>query len=244
MNFINVIIILALALGAFLGWKHGFVRQVISVVGLFIIVVLAYFIKNPISKVFYKYLPFIKYDGAFKNVSSINIIIYELIAFAITFSILYTGFKIILNTTSIVGKILKANRFLGKHSSILGSLFGVIEAYLIVFLGLYALSLPIFNVKALGESSMANTILDNTPILSYIIDDKLTLYEEINALKIQYAKSDEHQILDSKILRLLIDNKVVTLDNVNELISEGKIDYKLLEIDSEQDTNQENKKTN
>lgn len=246
MNFINVIIILGLILGGFLGWKHGFVKQVISVAGLFVVVVVAYFLKNPISKVFYRFLPFIHYGGQFKNVTSINILIYEIIAFAIAFSILYTGFKILVGTTSIIKKVLDVNRKLGKHTNILGALFGVIEAYLLLFIGLYILSLPLFSIKQLSESSMANSILDNTPVLSYIIDDKLKLYEEINELKLNYAQEEDHVELDKRLLKLLVDNKVISMDNVYELINQGKIDYKLIEdeTDTENKTNTSNTVSN
>ena len=244
MNFINAIIVLALIFGGFIGWKHGFVKQVISVVGLFVVVIISYLLKNPISKVFYKFLPFIHYGGTFKNVSSINILIYEIIAFAIAFSILYTGFKILVGTTSIIKKVLNANRKLGTHSNILGALFGVIEAYLLLFIGLYILSLPLFNIKQLSESSMANSILDNTPVLSYVIDDKLTLYEEINELKLNYAQDDDHTELDRKLLKLLVDNKVISMDNVYELINQGKIDYKLIEEEKEDNKETTSNKAN
>lgn len=229
MNIFDIMIILGLLFGMLIGWKHGFVRQIVSLVGLILVVILAFLLKNPISTVLYNYLPFFKYGGVFKEVSSINIVIYEFVAFAITFTILYILFKLIVSTTTIIDKILKVSKVLGTHSNILGALFGIIESYLIIFIVLYLFSLPIFNFKSLNESSLANTVLDNTPVLSYIIDDKLTLYDEINTLKIEYAKDDEKKELDRKLLKLLIDKKVISMNNVYDLVSKNKLDYELLE---------------
>ena len=244
MNIFDILIVVLLLIGAFMGWKNGFIKELIAIAGLMFVVSLSYILKNPISTVFYRHLPFINFDGTFKDVSSINIVIYEIIAFIIAFAVLYTGYKIIIGTTAVVDKILKATKVLGTHSKILGALFGIIESYIIVFIMLYILSLPLLSITTLNESWLANNILDNTPVLSYVVDDKLTLYDEINELKIQNTKQDDKKELDRKLLKLLVEHKVISKDNVYELVDIGKLNYELLDDEEQKEYSSDESRKN
>ena len=81
MNFIDVIILIILAFGALLGWKHGFFSQLVSFAGVLLIFILAFFLKGYVSQFFYQYLPFFEFGGVLKGITVLNIALYEMIAF-------------------------------------------------------------------------------------------------------------------------------------------------------------------
>ena len=108
MLFLDIIILIFLAFGALLGFKRGFTRQLVALVGLVVIIILSFLLKNPISVLLYNNLPFFNLGGVFKDITILNILIYEAIAFLIVFSILSIVYKILIRITNIFEKILKA----------------------------------------------------------------------------------------------------------------------------------------
>ena len=82
MNVLDIIIIIFILFGAVLGFKRGFTKELLKAVGFILVLVLAYFFKNPLSVFMYEHLPFFEF-GILKNVEILNILIYEGIAFLI-----------------------------------------------------------------------------------------------------------------------------------------------------------------
>ena len=79
MNIVDIIIIVALLLGAISGFIRGFFKQTVMFVGTIIVVILSFILKNPLSLILYKNLPFFKFGG----LTSLNILMYEILAFII-----------------------------------------------------------------------------------------------------------------------------------------------------------------
>ena len=67
MNVLNIGIIIFILFGAVLGFKRGFTKEVVKAAGFLIIVILAYFLKNPLSVLMYEHLPFL-HIGILKGV--------------------------------------------------------------------------------------------------------------------------------------------------------------------------------
>ena len=67
MNYVDIIILIFLAFGAILGFKRGFTRQLVSLVGMFAIVILAFIFKNPVSVILYNNLPFFNFASFIRN---------------------------------------------------------------------------------------------------------------------------------------------------------------------------------
>lgn len=223
MSIVDIIIIIFLAFGALLGIKRGFTRQLVSLVGVFAIIILSYILKNPISIILYKNLPFFNFGGIFKDITVLNILLYEAIAFFIVFFVLFVAFRILLSITKIFEKILSATIILGIPSKILGAILGVIESLVYVFIALYILSLPMFNSDFIKDSKLSNLILTKTPILHIVCDKSIKVFDEIVTLKDEYKNTDNMKEFNQKTLNIMIDNKVITKENANELIKSGKI---------------------
>ena len=83
MNIFDIIVIIVIVSCMVAGFKRGFTRELVSAVGFFLVVVLSYYLKNPISVFLYEHLPFFKFGGIIKGVTALNIFLYEAFAFLI-----------------------------------------------------------------------------------------------------------------------------------------------------------------
>jgi len=223
MNVIDIIILVFLGFGALVGLKRGFTRQLVSLVGIFVILILSFLLKNPVSVFLYNNLPFFNFGGIFKDITVLNILVYEIFAFLIVFFVLTIIFKILVKLTSIFEKILNATIILGIPSKILGAILGIVQNLIYAFIILYILSLPMFNFNILKESKVSNMILDKTPVLNIICDESIEVFNEIFELKKEYENTTNVKKFNQKALDIMIEKGIITKENVKILIDKGKI---------------------
>lgn len=223
MNIFDVIIILFILSGAVVGFKRGLTRELVSLVSFFAIVILAFMLKNPISIFLYEHLPFFKFGGILKGVTVLNIALYEIIAFLIMVIILSVIFKILAIITNLFEKILKMTIILSIPSKIAGAVVGIIESYIWVFIVLYILSFPIFNIGILNESKYKNNILNNTPLLSGFIEPTMKVLDEFGDLKNKYETTENASEFNRETLDLFLKYDVVTVESVDKLIENDKL---------------------
>lgn len=222
MNVVDIIILIALALGAIGGFKSGVIKKTADFVGIFVIIVLSFYFKNYLSVIMYENLPFINFGGFIKGIEAINILFYEVLAFVIVYSLLYLVYKVVLMVTGLIEKILKATVILSIPSKLLGIIVGVIEMYVYVFLILVVITLPIMNIPYVRDSKMANFMLDKTPVLSSISEEMVSTYDGVyNIVKNKDNRSNEE--LNDEVIRLLLDKNIVTKESLGKLIDRNKI---------------------
>ena len=227
MNIIDIIIILFLILGAYIGFKQGFTKSLVSFLGILFVTIIAYFLKNPVSEFLMSFCPFFNFAGIIKGVTVLNIAIYEIIAFILVFSILIIALKALLLATGILETILKFTIVLGIPSKILGSIIGIIKHYVIIFFVLYFLSMPNFvDVGFIKDSNYRDPILRNTPLLSNIAESTLKVLDEFKGLSDKYTDTENSNEFNLETLDLFLKYKVVTVDTVKKLENNGKIDIK------------------
>lgn len=229
MNIVDIVILIFLGFGALLGFKRGFTKQLVSLVGIFAIVILSFLLKNPISVLLYNNLPFLNFGGIFKDLTVINILVYEFIAFFIIFVLLTVIFRILLKVTSVFEKILKFTIILGIPSKILGAILGIIQNVIYSFIILYILNLPMFSVNIIDNSKIGKTILEKTPILTNVCDKSLSVINEISKLKEEYTEMTDVSSYNQKVLNLMIENGVITKENAQNLIDKKKINGIVIE---------------
>lgn len=223
MNVVDIAIILILLLGAVIGFKRGLTRQLVSAVGFFIIIILSFLLKNPISVFLYEHLPFFKFGGVLKGVTVLNIALYELVAFLVVLSILMIIFQILKSVTSIFEHILKMTIILGIPSKILGAVVGVIENYVWIFIILYIASLPLFNLNIIKESKYKDIILNNTPVLSNVAGNSLDVITEFANIKTKYESDTNATEFNKETLDLFLKYDVITVKSVDKLVDLGKL---------------------
>lgn len=222
MNVVDVIIIALLILGGVAGFKAGVIKKLTDFIGMFVVIILAFYLKNYISVIMYENLPFFNFFGLINGIDALNILLYEVIAFLVIFIALLFVLKVVLMLTGLVEKILKATVILSIPSKLLGIVVGVIEMYVYLFLILVIVSLPIFDSSFLKNSKMNNFILNNTPVLSGVSEEIIDIYGDVYNI-IDNRKNKTNEQLNEEILKVLIDKKVVTKESAKKLVDRNKI---------------------
>jgi uncharacterized membrane protein required for colicin V production len=230
MKIVDIVILIIILLGAVIGFKRGFTRSLVSALGFIVIAILAYFLKNPLSILLYENLPFFKFGGILKGVTVLNIALYELLAFVIVLAILGVALKILMVATSVFEKILKMTIILGIPSKIMGAVVGALEAFVIVFISLYALSLPIFNISIVNDSNWKDTILNKTPILSAFSKDTMQVIDEFASIKEKYKDNNKNaEEFNKEVLDLFLKYDVVKVSSIDKLVEKEKLQINNIE---------------
>ncbi len=222
MNVVDVIIIALLIVGGVAGFKAGVIKKLTDFIGMFVVIILAFYLKNYISVIMYENLPFFNFFGLINGIDALNILLYEVIAFLVIFIALLFVLKVVLTLTGLIEKILKATVILSIPSKLLGIVVGVIEMYVYLFLILVIVSLPIFDSSFLKDSKMNNFILNNTPVLSSVSEEIIDIYGDVYNI-IDNRKGKTNEQLNEEILKVLIDKKVVTKESVKKLVDRNKV---------------------
>lgn len=222
MNVADFVILIALALGALGGFKAGVIKKTTDFIGMFVIIILSFYLKNYLSVIMYENLPFFNFGGFIKGIDAINILMYEVIAFIIVFIALLFILKVVVMVTGLIEKLLKATVILSIPSKLLGIVVGIIEMHVYVFIILVVLTLPVFKLPYVRESKIANFMLDHTPILSSISEEMIDIYSEVYVI-VTEKDSKTNEELNEEILKLLIDKEVVTKDSAKKLVDKNKV---------------------
>lgn len=218
LNVIDVVILLFLAMGAVLGFKKGAIQTLATLIGTILIIVLAYYLKNPLSVLMYTYLPFFKLGGIFKGITVVNILIYEAIAFFIILSILSVLLSIILKVTGIISKIVDHSIILTLPSKLIGIIVGFLETYVFIFIILFIFSQFSFSNTVLKDSKFTNIILSKTPFTTGFKNS----YKAFNEIRDLDNKNNK----DYEALKTLLEYEIITPQNANKLVENGKINIK------------------
>ena len=218
---VAIILILVLVMGAIIGFKRGVIKSATMFIGAIIVIVLAYSLKNPVSKILYSFLPFFNFAGDFAGLTTLNIIIYEAIAFVLVYVLLMAVLQIIIKITGVFETILNFTIILGIPSKLLGAVFGFFEAYLFIFVAIFLLNqIPATN-EIVTESTFASKIASSSPILSDITSSYYDAFEEIISIKDQ-NKNDKEEY-NRKCLDILLKYGIVDISSAEELINNGKL---------------------
>ena len=217
---VDAIILIFLLLGAFNGFRKGLVKSVISFIGLIIAIVIAWYLKNPISEFMYTKLPFISFAG---NLSLFNIIVYELVAFLIILIVLLVVLRLITIATGLIDKIVGLVTGLGIISKILGLVFGLVESFVIAFIVMFLL----YNFTTLNtvmdDNSLTTKMLEYTPILSNMTKDEFKSLEEISKLTDNYQEGSKEY--NQELFRILLKYDVIKVETAQSLIDSGKVKF-------------------
>lgn len=221
-NLIDAIILLIILLGGVIGFKEGVIKKLTSVIGLIIVVILSFTLKNYLSVFFYENLPFFDLWGVFKGIQVLNILFYELLAFVIIASVLTIVYRLILGLTGIIEKVLKATVILSIPSKILGFFVGLIENYIWVYLFLFILTLPVINIKQIYDSKTAVFIMEKTPILSKYTDKTIDIYNDLYDIIDSNGEKTNEQV-NEEAMDLMLKYEIITKESAKKLIDKNKV---------------------
>ena len=199
LNIVDAIIILIILLGGVIGFKEGIIKKLTSVIGLILVVILSFTLKNYLSVIFY-----------------------EMLAFLIIASVLTLVYRLLLGVSGLIEKILKATIILSIPSKILGFFAGLLENYIWVYLFLFVLTLPVINIKEIRESNLATSILEKTPILSKYTNKTLAIYNDLyNIIDNKENKTNEQ--VNESAMDLMLKYEIITPSSARKLIDKNKV---------------------
>ena len=223
-NILDIGIILILLMFMIVGWKNGGIKELVSFVGIIIIFIISYNLKGIIGNILCIYLPFFEFKGSINGISSLNIMLYQLIAFLIVFGLLLGIYIFTLKLSRIVQKIVNATIILVIPSKVLGGLVSLIKGYLIVFIISVILIIPFGNVEMFRDSTIINFVLYKTPLLSRYtstytkpISDIIDLSRSVKGNNITSEEANQ------KAIDIMIEYKVVDSNTIDKLKDSNKI---------------------
>lgn len=221
MNIFSVIVILLIISSGVMGLKKGFLKESVVFIGTILVYIISFLLKDKIGLVLCKWFPFISFDG----LQTLNILVYQLIAFIFIATILFSIATIIFKLTGIIQKLVDITIILTLPSKILGFIFGILEGYIVMFLILIILAIPLRNVELFKESTVVTKIMYNSPILSKTLGGVPKTIEDILDVTTEIQKTDYNKnkvALD--IMKIELDHNIISKEDTLDLIERGKLD--------------------
>lgn len=217
----NIIMVVWLILGFVIGIFTGFLERTIRVIEMFIIVLLSLFIKNPISALLYKYLPFIDF-----KIKVVNILMYEIIAFVIVAIIIIIIIKLLNKAINLVESVFAFILNIGFPKRILGGVITFCEGafYLYIFIFIVFFISTAYNMPI--EGSLANKYFDRAPVLSQTLGP--IFKSSVDIASISNAIKDK-DLVECKSLDTLLAYKIISKENAKYLVDKNKLDFKGVE---------------
>lgn len=224
MNIVDFLIIGLLLIYIAKGFSNGVIKESVTFVGGFGVIVIAFLLKNPISVFMYKTLPFFRFGGVLSGITVLNIIIYEIIAFLLVASILLIIYQLIIRMTNILETILKITFVFALPSKLLGALVGFIEGIVFTFLLLFVCIQFEAPKDIIANSKFGEPILSDTPILASAVSPIYDSVKEIYEVAEDYRDSTDRNAANLECLDVLLKYKVLDTKNADALVESGKLE--------------------
>ncbi len=230
MTIIDAIVILFILCGAVLGFKKGAIKSLVALVGTIVLVVVAYYLKNPVANILFDFVPFLDFSGNWQGLVTLNILLYEAVAYMLVFALLYGILALLIKISGIIEKILNATIILGIPSKIIGAILGFFEAVVFSFIVLFVLLQFNTTHDLIKESSIASSIIDKTPIVGTMVKDTYKAINDINDLNDKYKNDTNKDAYNCEILNIMLDYEVITPEVTQKLIDNKKLNFKGAQI--------------
>lgn len=220
MNVVDIVIIVLAVLGGINGYRKGIVRTSIQLVGSAAIAILSYTFKDILADFLIDFMPFLQYKGAFLGLSSINIVVYQIVSFVVIYVLFYCLLNILLGASGLIDTLIKLTVVLKTPSKIMAGLLGILDGLVFAFLlAFVALHLGL-SEKYVMESKMGIILLERTPFLSTVMAKSTLSLEEICNLVNYRDESVDDNTLNAEVLQTLIHYKIITSQKAMEIKKE------------------------
>ena len=226
MTAIDIVIILLLVMFGVVGWKQGIIKEAVQLVGMIIILVIAFMFKGELGNIFCKWLPFFNFNGSpIEGMTTLNILLYQVLGFVIIFTVLYAIYTIILKLSGVFQKILDWTIILLIPSKIGGLIIGLLEGYILLFVLLLIITgLPASYTSNFTNSNLVQTIVYKTPILSSASKDVTSsmkdIYELVDEVTQKKITTNEANL---KTVDIMLKYDLVTPKTVEQLVILDKL---------------------
>ena len=223
MNIIDIIVILLIAFSAYIGMKKCFVKSLVSFVGIVVVFILAYFMKNPIADWLCLNLPFFNFTGSFRGATILNVIFYQIVAFIIMFSLLMVAYHVIVRISGLVEKLLKTSFILAVPTKIGGLIVGIFEGIVISLIAIVVLSLPVLKFNLVEDSAIRNYLYNVSPLIGNITGSMNESVDEILELKEKFNNNEDKEEFNLGALDIMLKHKAMKVSLAEKLVNSGKL---------------------
>ena len=225
MNILDIVIVLILIMSAIIGFKRGAIKEIVSLVGIIIVFIVAFAFKGVLGNVLCKWLPFFNFAGNLEGVTVLNILLYQLIAFLIIYSLLFSIYMIVMKISGVVQKLVHMTVILWLPSKIIGAVVAFITGYVMVFVVLLALLIPLKDTDMFKDSKFANYVVYDTPILAGSAENISRSINEVYTLGEDLSKGDiSKNEANLETMDILLKYKIVSPKTAKELVALDKLD--------------------
>ena len=225
MNVIDIICIVIIVLFGIIGLRKGVIKSLVQLIGTCAVIVLAFVFKDVLANFLMKYLPFYNFGGVFEGITSINVLIYELISFIVIYIILYCILSIVINLAGIVEKLIDITVILAIPSKILGGIVGLIEGVIMTFLVAFIL----FHIPAtepmVADSKFSIVLLERTPIIGSLASSSTKALEEIDEIVSEMQDNENREEVNFQVLHVLVTYNIISKEDAQRLIDDNKIQF-------------------
>ena len=154
---------------------------------------------------------------------------YEVVAFFIIAIVLYIILKAAVLLTNLMQKLFDGNFVISFPNKLAGAALGLIEHFVLVFIALYVLSLPFFDINIVKNSKVRMAILEKTPVLNVYVKGAVKVGSDFWDLAEKYRTKDDLETLNLETLDLLLKYKVTDVDSIDYLVDQNKIQINNIE---------------
>lgn len=224
MNIIDICLILILIMFALVGFKKGIIKEGVAFTGIIVMFIIAFSLKGTIGNFLCKFLPFFQFGGNLKGVIAINILLYQLIAFLIIYSLLYSVYIFVLHLSGVLQKMLNLTIVLVIPSKIAGAIISFIKGYIIIFIIIMVLMIPLKDNELFNQSKLTRGIIEKTPIMSNMTSNITKSIIEVYELGDQLGKGElTTNEANLKTVDAMLKYKVVSPKVVEQLVVLDKL---------------------
>lgn len=224
---VDIFIVLFIIIGTFLGTKKGLIKSAVGFIGLVAIIILSYTFKTYLANFLIDVMPFFQFSGAIAGLTSLNVLIYNVISFIVIFILMYCILNIVISLTGFIDTLLKFTVIWIIPSKIGGAIIGLLESWVFLYLAVFVLAQFNGTNAWISESKVGDFILNNTPVIGTYLSDAGDAAQDIyDTIELATKENVEAQTLDLRILQIEIKYGLITKEKAQELIQTGKIPIK------------------
>ena len=226
MTAIDIVVLLLLVMFGVVGWKQGVIKEAVQFIGMIIILVISFIFKGELGNLFCKWLPFFNFNGSpIEGMTTLNILLYQILGFVIIFTVLYAIYNIILKISGIFQKLVNWTIILLIPSKLGGLILGLLEGYVLIFVILLIITgLPASYTSNFTNSSLVKTIVYKTPILSSASKDVTNSMKDVYELVDEVAqKKITTNEANLKTVDVMLKYDLVTPKTVEQLVILDKL---------------------
>lgn len=231
MNAVDIGIILILISYLAMGSKKGAIKEAISFIGIIIVLIASFMLKNLAGHYLCLYFPFLEFKGtALEGIPAFNIFMYQILAFLGVFGILLGFYAILVKGSELVQKLVNMTIILVPVSKVIGAIISGIKCWLILFVILVALSIPLGSKEQFQKSKLTNAIIYKTPIVSQFASSFTNSLKEVYEVVDSVENTKSAKKLDKKkkeanlaCIEIMLKYKFVNKETVQECRNAGKL---------------------